>query len=554
MADRGRRGESRRIGLFESIRRRKALVAFCTLAVAAAALVVSLLEDPVYEAQASVLLSASDDSQLTAAQAVAFADADQVAQATGDELGGIDQASIAERTRVAPGDAPDLFTVTAEAAGPVSAVQLADAFAQNFTAFVADLPGFSGRADVVEKAVQPDGPVSPKTVRNTLLGAVAGLLLGIIAAFAWGRLDRRVRAARELGAILGAPLLGTIPRSQSLTLGEGLLGLPAADAETFRMARVSIRYLETDREIRSIVLTSAAPRDGKTTVAFGLATVAATSGERVLLIEADMRQPSLAAVVQPARVGLSSVLEGSADLVDAVGAVEVATGADGVSGIVDVLQAGPASPNPTQLIESERMVQLLDDVEGEYDLVLVDTPPAISLADAIPLVGRVDGVVVVAGLGRDRRDDLRELRDLLHQLHAPPIGTVANFAAAPDERYFAYIRAHEAAVAEAGTVPLAARTAGPPGPRRRARRRRRAEPASEPERTAVAPPPDGPVDLNAVGYEELRALDLSMTQAKRLIAYRERAGGFSSVDDLDDVPGFPDELRAELKERLSVDS
>src|SRR4029453_16164398 len=221
-----------------------------------------------------------------------------------------------------------------------------------------------------------------------------------------------------------------------------------------------------------VVLTSAEPGDGKTMVAFGLAAVAATSGERVLLIEADMRRAALEAIGPPPPVGLSSVRDGGADLLEAVSAVEVSTGAD-ASGAVDVVHAGPASPDPTRLLESERMIELLDRAEREYDLVVVDTPPARMLPDAIPLVGRVDGVVVIVRLGRDRREDLRELHDRLRQLHAPPIGAVANFAAAPDESYFEYIRAHEAAVAEAGAVPLepAARRArparpAPPPPRR----------------------------------------------------------------------------------------
>jgi Helix-hairpin-helix motif len=212
---------------------------------------------------------------------------------------------------------------------------------------------------------------------------------------------------------------------------------------------------------------------------------------------------------------------------------------------MDVLRAGAAPPNPTQLIESQRMTELLYEVDREYDLVVIDTPPATILPDAIPLMGHVDGVVVVAGLGRDRRDALRELRERLEQVDAPLIGAVANFAAAPDESYFEHIRAHEAAVAEAGTVPLRPAARAP-------RRRPRPERPRPIERPPAVQLPDGPVDLNAVTYDELRALDLSTTQAKRLLAYRERAGGFSSIDDIDEVPGFPDAVREGLKQRLTV--
>ena len=132
------------------------------------------------------------------------------------------------------------------------------------------------------------------------------------------------------------------------------------------------------------------------------------------------------------------------------------------------------------------------------------------------------------------------------------IGAIANFARSPDESYFRYILEHEAAVAEAGTVPLR-----PAGAERLSRRARRARRRRRPRVTTVAPATgaaesDGEVDLNAASYDDLRGLDLTITQAKRVIAYRERSGGFSSLDQLDDLPGFPDEVRAELKRRVRL--
>jgi DNA uptake protein ComE-like DNA-binding protein len=199
------------------------------------------------------------------------------------------------------------------------------------------------------------------------------------------------------------------------------------------------------------------------------------------------------------------------------------------------------------------MAELLDEASEAYDLVLIDTPPASFLPDAVPLVGHVDGVVIVSGLGRDNWDQVEELRDHLRDLDAPVIGVIANFARSPDESYFRYILEHEAAVAEAGTVPLR-----PAGAERTARRARRARRRRRPRQVATVVPraasaqPDGAVDLNTASYDELRALDLTITQAKRVIAYRDRSGGFSSLDQLDDVPGFPDEVRAELKRRARL--
>lgn len=541
----------RRVRVLRAIWRRKEIVALCTLVVPAVVLFFSLREDPVYEATATVFVRPEQGEAVSPDQVIELGDADEVVERTGEELGGADPEFISDRVTVSSADAPNLFRVEAIAdqghpRSPNQAALLATTYAEQLVDYMNGLgDAFAGDAEVVEEADPPDDPTSPTTVRNTLWGALAGFVIGIVAALVRDRLDPRVSSAGELDGLLGAPLLGRVPESGALSRDGGMRELPAAEAETFQMMRVGIRYLDVDREIRTLLVTSPAAGDGKTTFAFGLGAAAATSGDRVLVIEADMRQPSPLAVAGPSRVGLSTVLEGKADLDDAVTAVEVTSGADGVTGTVHLLRAGAAPANPTQLIESQRMTELLYELDREYDLVVIDTPPATVLPDAIPLMGHVDAVVVVAGLGRDTRDALRELRERLEQVDAPLIGAVANFSAAPDESYFEHIRAHEAAVAEAGTVPL--RPAGPPPPRRP--RRERPRPVERPQAFQV---PNGPVDVNAVTYDELRALDLSSTQAKRLLAYRERAGGFGSLDEIDDVPGFPDAVRESLKQRLTV--
>ena len=541
------------MGLFDAIRRRKEIVAICTLLVPGVVLVLSLAQEPRYEATATVRVDPTDEAELPRTDVIEFADADEVALRTGEELGGASEDFVSDRVTVSAGAAANTYAVEASSDAPNRAAELATTFAEQFVDYTDELGDrFAADATVVEEADSPENPVSPRTVRNTLIGALAGLVAGVLIALVRDALDRRVRGARELDELLGVPLLARVPRSPALVLDQTLRDLPAADAETFQMARVGIRYLELDREIHSVLLTSPQAGDGKTTVAFCLAAADATTGDRVLVIEADMRQPSLAAVAEPARAGLSGVLAGEASLEESVTTVEVTTGAEGVSGSVDLIHAGAASPNPTPLLESQRMAEVLHDAESRYDLVVVDTPPATILPDAVPLLGHVDGVVIVVGLGRDRRDDVEELRDRLEQFDIPVIGVIANFAEAFDESYYRYIRAHEAAVAEAGTVPFQApaRRTAPLAARRKPRR----PPARPPEPLKSTRAPDGHVDLNDVTYEELRALDLSITQAKRLIAYRERRGGFGSLDDIDDVPGFPDDVLEELKQRSSVGS
>ncbi|MGH2991018.1 MAG: polysaccharide biosynthesis tyrosine autokinase [Solirubrobacterales bacterium] len=541
------------MGLVEAIRRRKEIVAVCALLVPGVVLVVSLTEEPRYEATATVRVDSRDGEELSAADVIGFADTDEVALRTGEELGGASEDFVSSRVSVAEGPAANTYEVTASSDTPGPAADMATTFAERFVEYADELGGrFAGEATVVEEADAPADPVSPRTVRNTLIGAVVGLVGGLLLALLRDVLDRRVTGLRELDALLGAPVLARVPKSPTLELGESLRVLPAADAETFQAARLGIRYRDADRELDSVLVTSPQAGDGKTTIAFCLAAAAATTGDRVLVVEADLRQPSLSAVAEPQPFGLTSVLAGEAGIEEAVVSVEVASGADGVSGSIDLIHAGAASANPTPLLESERMAQLLDGAEREYDLVIVDTPPAAILPDAIPLLGRVDGVVIVVGLGRDRREEVEELHDRLEQYDVPVIGVIANFAEPFDESYYRYIQAHEAAVAEAGTVPFRApaRRAAP----RPARRRPETPTPARTEPLSSARAPDGPLDLNEVTYEELRSIDLSITQAKRLIAYRERRGGFSSLDDIDDLPGFPDEVLEELKDRSSVGS
>jgi capsular exopolysaccharide synthesis family protein len=545
-----------RAGLLESVWHRKLVVLACVLAAAGAALVLSLREQPRYEATATFVVEPGD-GEVSPTEVIELASADRVAARTADSVGVVDAAFVSDNVSVSQNEGSDLFTVrataTGDAEGPTLAADVATDFTEEFVDYTKRLDAFEGRAEVVSSAEPPDEPVSPRSVRNTLIGALAGLVIGIVVAFAWERLDHRVRAARELDRILGVPLLARIPKSGALELDPRLRELPAADAEHFQMARVSLRYLDLDRELRTVLVTSPDAGDGKTTVCFCLAVVAAISGERVLVIEADMRRPGLAALAEPAPAGLSGVLEGRASLDDERVSVEVSVGAERESGVVDMLLAGPAPANPTRLLESAAMAELLDEASEAYDLVLIDTPPASFLPDAVPLVGHVDGVVIVSGLGRDNWDEVEELRDHLRDLDAPMIGAIANFARSPDESYFRYILEHEAAVAEAGTVPLR-----PAGAERTARRARRARRRRRPRQVTTVVPgaasaqPDGAVDLNTASYDELRALDLTITQAKRVIAYRERSGGFSSLDQLDDVPGFPDEVRAELKRRVRL--
>jgi succinoglycan biosynthesis transport protein ExoP len=293
----------------------------------------------------------------------------------------------------------------------------------------------NGNVQIAQAAAVPTSPSSPKVSKNTLLGAVLGLLLGLAVAFLLERLDRRIREPKDLETIYGLPLLGVVPESTALSgsaraANGSKRALPAGEAEAFQLIRAHLRYFNVDRQMHTLLVASAAPGDGKTTVARHLAAAAARMGSRVLLLEADLRRPTLAQQleIQPG-LGLSDVLIGAASLREATRSIDLGYSSVGGSEprTLDVLVAGAVlPPNPGELIESHAMETLLEQVKRTYDLVVIDTPPLTVVSDAFPLLSRVDGVLIVGRVGRNRRDIAERLHETLMGAGAPLLGVVAN--------------------------------------------------------------------------------------------------------------------------------
>jgi capsular exopolysaccharide synthesis family protein len=291
-----------------------------------------------------------------------------------------------------------------------------------------------GAAEITSRATVPASPSSPNPSRDAVIGGFAGLLLGLVLAMTREQLDRRLKHSAELERIFGLPVLASVPRSRALASSNGraMEQLPPSDAEAFQMLRANLRFLNTDKELRSVVVTSPGVGDGKSTVALNLAKADASVGKRVLLIEADMRRPRLAEVLGIAGdPGLSNYLaDPTLQLTDVAQRVPVVHHGDGVSQplTMDVVLAGNVPANPSELINSDRMAHLVGEAEQDYDLVVIDTAPAGVVADAIVLMSQATAVVVVGRVGRITGPEAGSLREQLERIDAPAFGLVANFA------------------------------------------------------------------------------------------------------------------------------
>jgi capsular exopolysaccharide synthesis family protein len=315
--------------------------------------------------------------------------------------------------------------------------------------------GLTAPVELVSSASAPSLPVSPRPVRTGILAGILGFTLSLLLAFLRSALDRRFRNARDISELLSMPLVGFV---RDETLGRTVTGdkrtLDERDLEGFRIARRNLDFLDVDRPPRCIVVTSALPEEGKSTVALGISLVAASAGQRVLLVEGDLRRPTLAERlgVEPTP-GLSDYLAGHAAPSEVVRSIELPapSSLNGDSATeaarLAVIPAGQPTAHATEMLASQRFKDFLAEVRQAYEVVIIDTSPLLPVADTLELAPEADAIVLCVRSGQTTRDQARAAASSLEHLPDRPSGVIVTGLKPSDELdygYYSYAYAYSA--------------------------------------------------------------------------------------------------------------
>lgn len=304
--------------------------------------------------------------------------------------------------------------------------------------------GASPYVDVVDPA-RVAVPLQPRGRLNVLLGALLGLILGVGAAFFLEYLDRTVRTSADVETLLGIPVLGIVPRlrrvedddEEEAESGRSVPLVVAQDpvdpaAEAYRNLRMNLMFMSTeDDPIRTILFSSPGPDEGKSTTAINFAVMLAQQGERVLMMDADLRRPQLHRSLDVLREpGLTNLLVGDADLREVV--------RPNVLPNLDFIPSGPFPPNPSELLNSRKMGQILDELTARYGQVILDSPPVLAVTDASVVGTRVDGVVLILRSGRTEQRAAERAVEQLRRIGVRVFGAVLNEVATSttEESYY----------------------------------------------------------------------------------------------------------------------
>lgn len=276
---------------------------------------------------------------------------------------------------------------------------------------------------IIEPAIRPTKPVGPQTEMNTLMAAALGLILAVAGAFFLEYLDDTVKTAEDAWRVLDLPTLGAIARISSIKESQEHVVTArhprSPITEAYRVLRTNIQFSGLTNSSATLLVTSAAPGEGKTTTAANLAVIMAQAGKQVILIDSDLRRPAMHRFFGlPNSLGLTNLLVEEPDLEATLAKTEV----DGLR----VLTSGPLPPNPTELLSSPQMAALIQQLKARADVVILDSPPALAVADASVLATQVGATLMVIEAGHTRSEVCRQSKEILERVGGKLLGVALN--------------------------------------------------------------------------------------------------------------------------------
>jgi succinoglycan biosynthesis transport protein ExoP len=283
--------------------------------------------------------------------------------------------------------------------------------------------GVVNTINVVEPAMAPTTPIGPNKLMTVLLAAAIGLVLAVSAAFLLEYLDDTIKTPEDVTKMMSLTTLGAISRIPGEKLAEKLITVAhpkAPVSEAYRVLRTNLQFSSLDKPLKTLVVTSPNPTEGKSTTVANLGVVMAQAGKAVILVDADLRRPILHRIFGVEnREGLTDVL------LDETPNLDGHLKPTGVENLL-LLNTGSLPPNPSELLGSQRMGALIERLKEQADVVLFDSPPSLAVTDASVLATQTDGVLVVADVGRTRRSFARQGSEQLRQVGANLVGVVLN--------------------------------------------------------------------------------------------------------------------------------
>jgi len=283
--------------------------------------------------------------------------------------------------------------------------------------------GSTNFISVVEQPQVPTAPTGSSTSTTVLIAAAIGAMLAIGAAFLLEYLDDTVKTADDVRQISQLATLGYVPKITGETASDRLAALrqPRSPiAEAYRMIRTNLRFSTIDTPLRTLIVASPGPSEGKSLTSANLAVVLAQSGQRVILVDADLRRPTQHLIFElNDQVGLTSLLLNTAlHITDVWQNTSIEN--------LKVITSGPIPPNPADMLGSKRMTQLIEDLKTKAEIIIFDTPPVTAVADTSILAARVDGLILVVRSGHTRRSPLQHSQEILSSSGANLLGAVLN--------------------------------------------------------------------------------------------------------------------------------